>query len=72
MLAAGWQARTIAITSYLLTALLALMGWFVTRDGWKSSVMLAAGIFAALLLMVFWLAALRPSEMKQTRYRAQS
>ncbi len=71
LLAAGWQARTIAITSYLLTALLALTGWFVTRDGWKSSVMLAAGIFAALLLMVFWLAALRPSEMKQTRYRAQ-
>src|SRR5271170_1877098 len=71
LLAAGWQVRTIAITSYLLTALLALIGWFVTQGGWKHSVMLATGIFAALLLIMFWLAALRPGAMKQTRYRAQ-
>jgi uncharacterized membrane protein len=70
-MAAGWQARTIAITSYLLTALLALMGWFVTHGGWKHSLTLGIGIFAALLLMVFWLAALRPGAMKQTRYREQ-
>jgi VIT1/CCC1 family predicted Fe2+/Mn2+ transporter len=71
LLAAGWQARTIAITGYLLTALLALTGWFVTQSSWRSSVMLAAGIVGALLVIVCWMAALRPGAMKQTRYRAQ-
>jgi len=71
LLAAGWQARTIAITGYLLTALLTLTGWFVTQSTWRSSVILAAGIVAALLVIVCWMAALRPGAMKQTRYRAQ-
>jgi UDP-GlcNAc:undecaprenyl-phosphate/decaprenyl-phosphate GlcNAc-1-phosphate transferase len=71
LMGAGWQARTIAIASYLLTAFLALMGWLVTQGSWKNPVLLATGLLAALLLAVFWLGALRPNAMKQTRYRTQ-
>jgi len=66
LLGTGWTARRVAVTCYLLTGCLGVLGWFVVRGGIRRSLILGTGVFSALLVSALYLGAL-----KQARYRVQ-
>jgi UDP-GlcNAc:undecaprenyl-phosphate/decaprenyl-phosphate GlcNAc-1-phosphate transferase len=66
LLAAGWTARRVAISCYLLTGVLGVLGWFAMQGGSRRLLILGAGIFAGLVV-----SALRFGAMKRLRYRAE-
>jgi UDP-GlcNAc:undecaprenyl-phosphate GlcNAc-1-phosphate transferase len=71
LLAAGWTARKLAVTCYLLTGFLGVMAWFAMQGGIRRSVILGLGAFGALLVAALCLGAGRLEAMKQARYRVQ-
>jgi UDP-GlcNAc:undecaprenyl-phosphate/decaprenyl-phosphate GlcNAc-1-phosphate transferase len=66
LLAGGWTARRVAISCYILTACLGLLGWFGMLGGMRRSLILGAGIFAALVV-----GSSRLGPTRQARYRVQ-
>jgi UDP-GlcNAc:undecaprenyl-phosphate/decaprenyl-phosphate GlcNAc-1-phosphate transferase len=66
LLGAGWTARRVAISSYLLTGVLGVLGWFAMQGGSRRSLILGAGIFVGLVV-----SASRIGAVKRVRYRAE-
>ncbi|MFZ3216427.1 MAG: hypothetical protein WA192_10245 [Candidatus Acidiferrales bacterium] len=58
-----------ALSCYLLTALLGLIGWVATQGDLMRTVIAVAGTLAALLLAAAWLGTLRPDAVKPRRHR---
>ena len=71
LVAGGWTARRVAVSSYFLTAFLGVAGWFGMLSGMRRSLILGTGIFGALLVSARWLGAARLGAMKHSRYRAE-
>ena len=55
-----------AISSYLLTGVLGVLGWFAMQGGSRRALILGVGIFAGLMV-----SALRLGTMKRVRHRAE-
>ena len=66
LLGAGWTARRLAVTCYLLTGCLGVVGWFVVQGGIRRSLILGVGVFSGLLVC-----ALRLGAMKHARHGAE-
>ena len=71
LFAGGWTARRVAISCYILTACLGLLGWFGMLGGMRRSLILGVGIFGGLLASAWVLGAARLGAMKHSRYRAE-
>ncbi|MFZ0883486.1 MAG: MraY family glycosyltransferase [Candidatus Acidiferrales bacterium] len=71
LLAAGWAARRVAITCYLLTALLAGLAWLATQGNRKQTLLLGMGAAVALLCAGVWLGSLRPGPSEHHNHRVQ-
>ncbi len=71
LLAAGWGARRVAISCYLLTGFLGLLGWIAVQGGNTRSVILGAAIFGVLLVAALCLATVRAGGMRNSVYRGQ-
>ncbi|MFZ0523345.1 MAG: MraY family glycosyltransferase [Candidatus Acidiferrales bacterium] len=71
LLAAGWAARRVAITCYLLTALLAGLAWLATQGNRKQTLLLGMAAAVALLCAGVWLGLLRPGPSEHHNHRVQ-
>ena len=67
LLAAGWTTRRVAITGYLLTALLAGLAWLATQGNAKRITVVGIAAGAALLSAAVRMGALRPAGTDQPR-----
>jgi UDP-GlcNAc:undecaprenyl-phosphate/decaprenyl-phosphate GlcNAc-1-phosphate transferase len=70
LLAAGWTARKVAVSCYLLTAFLGLLGWLAMEGRIRRSAISGLVIIATVLLGALWFAA-RRREVRHSRYRVQ-
>jgi UDP-GlcNAc:undecaprenyl-phosphate/decaprenyl-phosphate GlcNAc-1-phosphate transferase len=71
LLAAGWTAWRVAISCYLLTGVLGVLGWFAMPGGSRRSLILGVGIFAGLVVSALRLGALRLGAIRQARDRVR-
>jgi UDP-GlcNAc:undecaprenyl-phosphate/decaprenyl-phosphate GlcNAc-1-phosphate transferase len=71
LLAAGWTTRRVAITCYLLTAILAGLAWLATQGGAKRIALLGIAAGVALLWATLWLGALRSETAPPRSERVQ-
>jgi UDP-GlcNAc:undecaprenyl-phosphate GlcNAc-1-phosphate transferase len=65
LLAAGWTTKRVAITCYLLTALLAGLGWLATQGSTKRIAIVGVAAGAALLSAAIRLGSLRSGPRSQ-------
>jgi len=65
MLRRGWPARKVALVSYAITALLAVIAWFALRLGRMGLAFLGVTVFGVLLSMAVRLGSLRGEEQPQ-------
>jgi UDP-GlcNAc:undecaprenyl-phosphate/decaprenyl-phosphate GlcNAc-1-phosphate transferase len=68
--AAGWTPKRVAVTCYLLTALLAGLGWLATTGNFKQTMIIRIGAAAALLWAALWLGSLRSRAPEPPSHRA--
>ncbi|MGC1635418.1 MAG: hypothetical protein WA744_08200 [Candidatus Acidiferrales bacterium] len=71
LLAAGSTTRRVAITCYLLTAVLAGLAWLATQGSAKRMAMVGIEAAVALLSAAGWLASLRSQSTQPRGHRAQ-
>lgn len=71
LLTGGWTARRVAISCYISTACLGLLGWFGMSGGIRRSLILGAGIFGGLLVSAWSVGARRSGAMKHSQYRVE-
>ncbi|MGA7915650.1 MAG: hypothetical protein WCA00_10475 [Candidatus Acidiferrales bacterium] len=71
LLAAGWTTRRVAITCYLLTALLAGVAWLATRGNFTQTLLIGISTAVALLCTAIWLGSSRAGVSEQRSHRAQ-
>lgn len=71
LLAAGWTSRRVAITCYLLTALLAGVAWLATQGNFTETLLIGISTAVALLGAAIWLGSLRAGVSEQRSHRMQ-
>ena len=71
LLAAGWTTKRVAITCYLLTALLAGLGWLAIQGDAKRTALVGTAAGVALLSAAIWLGSLRSGPREPRSHRVQ-
>jgi UDP-GlcNAc:undecaprenyl-phosphate GlcNAc-1-phosphate transferase len=71
LLAAGWTTKRVAITCYLLTALLAGSGWLAIQGDAKRIALVGIAAGAALLSAAVWLGSLRSAPRGPRSHRVE-